>query len=344
MIVRDEEALLPAAIKSVKDFVSEIIIVDTGSVDGTIDICRSLGATVHSFEWCDDFSAARNHALSFVRTPWTLWLDADDLVLNPEVLAPATEAARKQRVNAIWSIYKQDDSCYQRRLQLFKTKDYSWQGFVHENPIPKNMALSQSLLSELSILHRKPPERGPAAALKYLALLKERDPNNFVGIAESYKYLSVHPDDPEMRGQYRAMAEAYYHQGAEHPDVNDQTRYLCFFHCARLNLERGGTDEKWLVMAHRQAQLAVALAPHRAECWVILGQCWELSGNMPKAVEAYQQAEQLEPPMDDIGLYYPEYYNELPRMLLANLAERLKAEQESPLILPKKELIVPARS
>ena len=50
MIVRDEEALLPGCLKSVKDFVDEIIIVDTGSTDNTIDIARSFGATVHHLD------------------------------------------------------------------------------------------------------------------------------------------------------------------------------------------------------------------------------------------------------------------------------------------------------
>jgi glycosyltransferase involved in cell wall biosynthesis len=85
MIVRDEEHTLPVCLRSVRDWVDEIIVVDTGSIDGTVDIATAYGATVAHFAWCDDFSAARNFALAQVKTPWVFWLDADDMVLNPEL-------------------------------------------------------------------------------------------------------------------------------------------------------------------------------------------------------------------------------------------------------------------
>jgi glycosyltransferase involved in cell wall biosynthesis len=173
MIVKNEQALLGACLKTIKDFVDHIIIVDTGSTDDTVEIALRHGAEVHFFDWCNDFSAARNYALSFVKTPWTLWLDADDLAMNPEVIAPALEYARKNRINAIWSIYKQDQSCYQRRLQIFKTKDYEWRGAVHENPIPKKASLADGYLSDIVVLHRKPQERGSQAARQYLDILLE---------------------------------------------------------------------------------------------------------------------------------------------------------------------------
>ncbi|MDP6957559.1 MAG: glycosyltransferase [Planctomycetota bacterium] len=78
MIVRDEEENLPRALASVKDLVDQIVIVDTGSTDKTVEIARSWGAFVVQIEWPDDFSAARNHALSLATEEWIMVIDADD--------------------------------------------------------------------------------------------------------------------------------------------------------------------------------------------------------------------------------------------------------------------------
>jgi len=85
MIVKNEEASLPQALSSVKDVVDEMIILDTGSTDRTAEIAKEFGASVYHFEWCNDFSAARNEALKYVQGQWVLVLDADE-VLTPEIV------------------------------------------------------------------------------------------------------------------------------------------------------------------------------------------------------------------------------------------------------------------
>ncbi len=80
MIVRNEEARLGKCLDSVKGLVDEIIVVDTGSTDRTVEIAQRHGAVMGSFEWCDDFSAARNESLKLATGDWVMWLDADDLM------------------------------------------------------------------------------------------------------------------------------------------------------------------------------------------------------------------------------------------------------------------------
>jgi glycosyltransferase involved in cell wall biosynthesis len=60
--------------------VNEIVVVDTGSRDETMDIARVFGARVYHFPWTDDFSEARNHALSKAAGDWILVLDADEVL------------------------------------------------------------------------------------------------------------------------------------------------------------------------------------------------------------------------------------------------------------------------
>jgi len=80
MIVKNEEAALARCLESVKALVDEMIIVDTGSTDKTVDIARGFGAEVHRFEWRDDFSAARNESLRYCKGDWALILDADEAI------------------------------------------------------------------------------------------------------------------------------------------------------------------------------------------------------------------------------------------------------------------------
>jgi tetratricopeptide (TPR) repeat protein len=87
LIVKDEEQSLPDALQSVRDIAHQIVVVDTGSTDRTVELATELGAEVHHFEWCDDFSAARNFALEHARGDWVLVLDADE-ILPAEAIDP----------------------------------------------------------------------------------------------------------------------------------------------------------------------------------------------------------------------------------------------------------------
>lgn len=78
MIVKDEEDNLPRCLESVKDIVDEMIIVDTGSKDSTVDIANRYGAKVHFFPWNNSFSDARNESLKYATCDWILMMDADD--------------------------------------------------------------------------------------------------------------------------------------------------------------------------------------------------------------------------------------------------------------------------
>ncbi len=70
MIARNESEHIGRCLQSAKDFVDEIIVVDTGSTDDTREIARSFGATVIEAEWQDDFSLARNLSLEQATGDW----------------------------------------------------------------------------------------------------------------------------------------------------------------------------------------------------------------------------------------------------------------------------------
>lgn len=78
LIVKNEGEHLATCLESVQEVVDEIIVVDTGSTDSTIEIAESFGAKIISFPWTSDFAAARNIGISQAQGRWILILDADE--------------------------------------------------------------------------------------------------------------------------------------------------------------------------------------------------------------------------------------------------------------------------
>jgi glycosyltransferase involved in cell wall biosynthesis len=82
LIVKNEENYLADCLASVKDWVNEIVVVDTGSIDKTVEIAKDYGAKVSNFEWIGDFAAARNASIEKATNPWILQLDADEEMIE----------------------------------------------------------------------------------------------------------------------------------------------------------------------------------------------------------------------------------------------------------------------
>jgi len=78
MIVKNEEKFLTRCLKSMEGIVDEIVIIDTGSTDGTVEVAKSFNAKVDYFQWNQNFSDARNKSLSLATKDWIIVLDADE--------------------------------------------------------------------------------------------------------------------------------------------------------------------------------------------------------------------------------------------------------------------------
>ena len=134
MIVRNEADNLREGIAPIRNGFDEIVIVDTGSDDDTVAVAHELGATVASFEWCDDFSAARNVSLSHATADWILWLDGDDRI-EPEALAQLRQTlSRGQSQAYVLRLVVTGDSpvsCMQVRV-VPNVPGLQFEGRVHE--------------------------------------------------------------------------------------------------------------------------------------------------------------------------------------------------------------------
>jgi len=107
MIVRDEEAHIADCLDSVRPYVDEMIVVDTGSRDRTAEIARSLGAKVIESSWRDSFSAARNVSLDHAASDWIFWMDADDVLPaeSGEALRKAVESAKEAVLGFVGQVH-----------------------------------------------------------------------------------------------------------------------------------------------------------------------------------------------------------------------------------------------
>lgn len=86
MIIKDEEKLIRRCLESVKDFVDEIVIVDTGSQDKSLEIITEYTDKIYNYKWNGDFSSARNYCLSKCNFDWILVMDADEFLDNQSIL------------------------------------------------------------------------------------------------------------------------------------------------------------------------------------------------------------------------------------------------------------------
>ena len=159
LIVKNEESVLEKCLDSVKDIVDEIIIVDTGSTDNTKVISEKYYAKIYDFEWCNDFSKARNYSFSFATKDYILWLDADDFL--PEIEIQKLQKLKltlNKNIDTVTMIYscmrnEKDETIFSlRRHRLVKRENnYKWVGKIHEY-----LAVhGNSIHSDIVVYHKK---------------------------------------------------------------------------------------------------------------------------------------------------------------------------------------------
>lgn len=144
MIARDEEESIGRCLSSVQSIADEIIVVDTGSSDQTIEIAKGFGAKIIEFPWIDDFSAARNAGLEKAKGEWILFLDADEQLV-PEDIPELKKLLDNRAHPAYWLTIvslledKQGDTITDTfpSVRLFKNKiEHRFVGIIHEQIRP----------------------------------------------------------------------------------------------------------------------------------------------------------------------------------------------------------------
>ncbi|MCW3019707.1 MAG: glycosyl transferase family 2 [Solirubrobacterales bacterium] len=191
MIVRDEEQMLPRCLAAVAGAVDEIVLVDTGSGDATIEIARSFGARVIEHEWSGSFAQARNVSFDAATGDWLMYLDADEVLVHEDaaLLRSLTGRTWREAFYLSETNYTGDlqdgTAVAHNALRVFRNRpEYRFEGRLHEQ-----------------IAHRLPgylPERIEATSIR----------------VEHYGYLGVVRDE---RQKSERNIELLHLQQAESP-------------------------------------------------------------------------------------------------------------------------------
>jgi tetratricopeptide (TPR) repeat protein len=220
MIVRDEEEMLPRCLAAVADAVDEMVIVDTGSTDRTVQIAESFGARVLSHQWTGSFAEARNVSFEAASGDWLIYLDADEVLVTEDakLLRSLTGRTWREAFYLSETNYTGDlddgTAVTHNALRMFRNRpEYRFEGRLHEQ-----------------IANRLPgylPERLEASSVRI----------------EHYGYLGVVRDSREKSRrniELLRMQQAespptpflHYNLGSEYAAAGDPPAALAEFECS----------------------------------------------------------------------------------------------------------------
>ncbi len=157
MIVKDEEKNLTGCLKGLKELLDkniELVIVDTGSQDNTIEIAKKYTKNIFTFEWNNDFSEARNYSISKASNDWIMILDADERITNTyEEFEKVFENVNNdnRNINAIGMLIKNylPNGGYNidKQIRIFNRRYAKYKNNVHNQLEFKNKQLIQTTLT-----------------------------------------------------------------------------------------------------------------------------------------------------------------------------------------------------
>ena len=334
-IALNEEKSLPQCLLSVKDLVDEIILLDTGSSDRTVEVARSLGAKVNLFQWCNDFAVARNEALKYVTGEWVLILDADE-ILTTEIASEIKLAIEqennlvinliRQEVGAVQSPYSLVSRLFRRHRAIEFNRPYHASIDDSVEAILKKENRWQIVdLPDVAILHYgyRPEAIASANKLERAKMAMER-------------FLAEHPNDPytcsklgalylkmnrEKEG-FKLLKQGLKSSTADAPILFELHYHLANFYSRSANPERAfkhyqkAIDQPILPLlkigaynnfgsilqlignleaAKKNYLTALEIDPNFAFAYYNLGRIYKEKGLLVDAIDLYQQAIRLNP-------------------------------------------------
>ena len=296
-IVKNEAKKLAKSIKSLKSQVNEIVVVDTGSTDNTIVVARKLGAKVYSFTWQEDFSKARNFALSKAKGDWLVLLDADEYFTSKtagnirQVIRQAKQidGLLVQLVN--FDVDKAEVQNYFYALRMVrKQAGLHYEGMIHEElklSGDNTMKLAQVPANMLEIYHTGYATSVSKQKIKRnLQMLQQA-----VAKGQSEKSLARYfcdcyfgLDDMEKCEHYGWMEIRKGRQA-----LNFGSR--C--HQVLMNYYGQRTDAEGMAKRRQLAEISVEQYPEVPDFWAEYSECFYQSGEYAQAITAMEKALQL---------------------------------------------------
>ncbi len=321
MIVKNEEMHIKRCLDSIAGLVEEMIIVDTGSTDRTVEIASNYTSKVYSYPWKDDFSDARNYSFSRASMDYCMWMDADDILEEAEKekflrlkqsLSPDTDIVM-MKYNTSFDEAGKPSFTYFRERWIRNCERYHWVGAVHE----VIQTSGRIIYSDIAISHKKKGAGDPDRNLKI------------------YRKMIADGKILEPRQQYYYGRELYYHrQYEEAVSVLEQF----------LNAEEGWVENKieacsvcadcYNRMGQEQSALLSLLRSMsfdlpRAELCCEIGKYFLEHGNFQNAIYWYETA--LHAPENEYsgGFMQPDCHDYIPLMQLCVCYDRSGDRQKA---------------
>ncbi|GAB6283333.1 MAG: TPR domain-containing glycosyltransferase [Ignavibacterium sp.] len=244
MIVKNEEKYLQECLESVQNIADEIVIIDTGSIDNTLEIAKKFNCKIFNYEWTNDFASARNFALSKSTGNWILYLDADERIsiqskneilniINKWGSSGIAIPTGKDRLAVYCNVKSVDNNIgfpnLMKYVRLFRNDPkIKFTGAVHEQIDESLHNLNYKFIdSNIEIIHlgynisynemKKKAKRNLEILLSEYD--KQHDSYNAFQIAQTYgmlnekekafQYFNYALDDKKLYNNYRAHALRY---------------------------------------------------------------------------------------------------------------------------------------
>lgn len=330
MIVKNEESNLTRCLESVEDFVDEMIVMDTGSTDRTVEIAQEFGAEVPSFPWCDNFSTARNAALKYITGDWVLVLDADE-VLNPKIIPQIRQIMTdenalvinflRHEIGALQSPYSLVSRLFRHHPRLHFTRPYHAiiddcaAKILKEEPHWKVVAIPT-----IGILHYGYQPEAIQSLDKY-----ERARKAMEG------FWREHPDDPyvcsKLGALYLQIGQAEKGLKLLKQGLKANTADIHVLYELHYSLANAYARQQKIEQAVKHYQKAIAqpiLEPLKLGAYNNLGSLLQGAGDLQNAKKAYEYTLGIDPN------FATGYYNlGMIFKRMGNLPEAVKAYQKS---------------
>jgi tetratricopeptide (TPR) repeat protein len=213
LIVRNEERFLDGCLRSLDGCVDEIVVVDTGSTDRSLEIARDRGARLAQHPWNHDFAAARNASVDVASGEWIFYIDADEQVVAFDRAAVERDLADVRYAGYTVGLRPRAGYTRYREYRLFRNRpDLRFHGVIHESLIPALDALHEReglLVGASAVTLEHYGYADPAAkAARDLPLLRER-----LRREPRHVYCWVHLGSTLAALGDQAGAEAAWRQG-----------------------------------------------------------------------------------------------------------------------------------
>ena len=278
MIVKNEEEMLRDCLESIRDWVDEIILVDTGSTDRTVEIAKEYGAKVFFQEWEGNFSKHRNFSLQHAQSDWIFIIDADErfVVEDLPLLRPALNSDDYSVLSInVYNVYKgsEERSTFLPSVRFWRRKlDLKYEGIVHNAlKVPKDVVTHRVPVRLKHLGYDLTEDKMAQKAERTSALLDKQlqeNPDNSFALFNYAQLLAGRRSGDVTRHADRIIEMASRAVELTSPDstANRHIHLMCLNHLAWTNFFISQYKE-----AARFARQALTVKPNYLDPLLLLG-------------------------------------------------------------------------